>query len=1514
MAGFPYLRLSIFLLFTGLTFSATHVEAQNAKWDTWGLSAIWDPVDRLDWEYNWGEYSSVEDVYSQAYSWCIQSADYVTPGTDCEPHPGFEDQYEYYDTGAAASSYWYVAINVYRNGGNHGVIKARWYPYHTDPSDCPTGQVIDFNGVNCIDPEYHAEPPPPPLVCSDSNPCNPADGSKRQIEIDYYPTVPVGISFARYYSSLGPYKSDKNMAAGWRHTYSRSLDDAPDIVPTIRAASPATQSASYSSASDACTQGWDDIKTATFSGDLSGATPTFIGGNSCVLEIGGNVVGYIPIRNRRGSFSGFTAPSTEKTLVRQDGSYIVFKQIAGNWEAPLNSAVSLVQSGSDWIYTDENDVQEKYDSSGRLRTITQRNGQVTTLTYSTSNPDLLTRVTGPFGHKIKFTYTGDRLTRAETPVGNFNYGYSASTPARNLTTVGTPGYKQIKYHYEDDDYPYHLTGITDQNNDRFATWSYDDEGRAISSEHAGSELVQYAYNTDGSTTETTAGGASRTYSFATAQGTSKLSMVTGDVCATCPGGLVADRTYDANGFPDETIDWELNTTQTVRNAEGLVTSLIEAKGSTEERTTTTTWHSTYRIPTQVVRPNHTIDYTHDAKGNVLTKTIASGAQSRTWTMTYNSKGQVLTINGPRTDVSDVTTFTYYGGLLHTVTNALGHKTTFEKFAFDAAGRPTYIYPANGGNIYLQYDWHGNVKSMAHTPTSGTKRTTTMTYDDIGQLKTLTTPDGMVLTYTYNAAHHLTRITDNLGNYIDYDHDAMGNVKDEDTYDPSNNLKRAVDYAYDVVERLDTITHGGHLTDLSFSVMGNLTSTNDPELATTSHSYDALNRLEQTIDALTGTIDYAYDDHDNLTSVTAANGANTAYEYDDLDNLTKEISPDRGTTTYTYDEAGNVKTKTDARGKVTTYTYDALNRLTLETLDGGATIAYEYDVGTNAKGHLTKITDASGTTEWTYNNFGEVTQKVQTIGTVALTTGYGYDTAGRLSTITYPSGKVVTYGYNTYLPVSVDVDGTTILSGATYDPFGPATGWTWGNSSSASRSFDLRGLPTSIDFAGDTQTLGYDNAGQVTSQVDSVLDLTYDYDLLGRLTNFDDNSGGGSLPASQVMSYDANGNRASLTENSILYSYSIQSNSNRLLSTAGPTAKTYTYDLAGNVINDAVHSYEYDDRGRLVTVDTGTTASYTHNGQGQRVKKDNGTVTLFAYDKMGGLLGEYDSLGVATQETVWFDGAPVAVLEGNNRYYVHSDHLGTPRVISEGNTIIWRWDSEGFGSIVPDEDPDGDMNAFTYNMRFAGQYFDSETNLYYNYFRTFDPSTGRYLESDPIGLTGGANTYSYVGSAPMNYVDPFGLDRLPPSYILDNPDYYHGPRGDFYDTTGRPRPEPRGGKTDFYVEIGGCMFGICPESRLGPDGSTAPEILAAPELVGGGFSFCMEVIAPESESCETDRNDSILDYIDETSFGMGRRLGLTLSPTKMCVNLGLGLGSPISPAGSLGEPPVFDPNQPLPDIP
>lgn len=153
--------------------------------------------------------------------------------------------------------------------------------------------------------------------------------------------------------------------------------------------------------------------------------------------------------------------------------------------------------------------------------------------------------------------------------------------------------------------------------------------------------------------------------------------------------------------------------------------------------------------------------------------------------------------------------------------------------------------------------------------------------------------------------------------------------------------------------------------------------------------------------------------------------------------------------------------------------------------------------------------------------------------------------------------------------------------------------------------------------------------------------------------------------------------------------------------------------------------------------------------------------LFFYDEAGHIIGEYTGTGALIQETVWMGDTPVATLRPNGSgvdvFYIHTDHLNTPRKITQpsGNQLRWRWDPDAFGVGAPNENPQS-LGTFVYNYRFPGQYYDVESTNFFNYSRYYAPWAGIYLQSDPIGLHGGINTYAYVENDPLDNVDPLGL--------------------------------------------------------------------------------------------------------------------------------------------------------------
>jgi RHS repeat-associated protein len=207
---------------------------------------------------------------------------------------------------------------------------------------------------------------------------------------------------------------------------------------------------------------------------------------------------------------------------------------------------------------------------------------------------------------------------------------------------------------------------------------------------------------------------------------------------------------------------------------------------------------------------------------------------------------------------------------------------------------------------------------------------------------------------------------------------------------------------------------------------------------------------------------------------------------------------------------------------------------------------------------------------------------------------------------------------------------------------------------------------------------------------------------------------------------------------------------------------YAYDAAGHTLGYGTLSFAYNNRGRMESTSASST-DYLYNALGQMIEK-SGTLgtTTFMQDEAGHLIGEYDGSGNLIEETIWLGDIPVATLQPNgsggvNIYYIHTDHLNAPRKVQQPGTdaLVWRWDTDPFGTAAPNENPAG-LGTFPYNLRFPGQYYMAETGLNYNRNRDYDPLTGKYVESDPIGLKGGLNTYIYARGNPVSRTDQTGL--------------------------------------------------------------------------------------------------------------------------------------------------------------
>ncbi len=561
--------------------------------------------------------------------------------------------------------------------------------------------------------------------------------------------------------------------------------------------------------------------------------------------------------------------------------------------------------------------------------------------------------------------------------------------------------------------------------------------------------------------------------------------------------------------------------------------------------------------------------------------------------------------------------------------------------------------------------------------------------------------------------------------------------------------------------------------------------------------------------------YRYDPLDRIVRITDPKGLHTDYRYNGFGDLLEQRSPDSGTTTFGHDPAGNVIAQTDANGKVTAYRFDALNRLRM--VDYAAAVPDEtfgWDIALGdcpageqfAAGRLGRIVDGSGSTSYCWNRFGDLTRMVQRTGGRTFTVRWVYQADGRLQRLIYPGGIEVDYRYDAQgriaeIGVNSGSGRQVLLTGATYHPFGEVSGWTYGNGLALRRTIDADGLPVAVEdgpLNGDSVGLalgyGFDAAGNLTrlrsgrTGAPGTRTQTYEYDGQNRLTAVLD----GELLLDEYR-YDRSGNRTQVGEwmqvgndggspgnlgpplyDFVTRTYAYPADSHRLQQIGGDLRE---HDPAGNLTQwgdptapggpRGILAYNEGNRlasfSRLPGV---IAASYDYNALGQRVRKrvDGGLDTFTVYTPDGRWLGDFNASGGAEQLAIWLGDLPVGLITGNGSQarlsYVQADALGTPRAVidPQRNVAVWRWDAlgEAFGRDDAQTDPDGDGVHFHLDMRFPGQRFDAETGFHYNDHRDYDPATGRYIQSDPIGLAGGMTTYGYANGSPGVYSDPEGL--------------------------------------------------------------------------------------------------------------------------------------------------------------
>lgn len=389
------------------------------------------------------------------------------------------------------------------------------------------------------------------------NPIIVATGNKFQTETDYQSQTPFGLNFVRFYNSSSN-AVDKGIGNKWRHGFNRSLKLVDD----------------------------------------------------------------------------------QAQVARSTGQTFLFNLTDGDWVGDVDIPDTLIESTDEagvrtgWQYQDSNDTIEVFNTTGQLLSATNRAGQSKTFSYDVTaidggddNSDTLDKVVGFGGEEMSFSYdSSNRIVSMTDPEGNtYSYSYDAAGNLEKVTYPDNTPSDSLDnptrtYHYENTSFPSHLTGLTDETGSR-VTWSFDSEGRAISSElDGGVDKSTLDFSVADQVTVTNPLGKDTTYHFETLHGVKKVTQVEGHATASCAGAN-QNYTYDANGYIESKTDWKGNVTTYVHNARGLETSRTEASGTDEARTITTDWHDDYRLPIKITSPGQVTDFVYDDKGRLLSQAV-----------------------------------------------------------------------------------------------------------------------------------------------------------------------------------------------------------------------------------------------------------------------------------------------------------------------------------------------------------------------------------------------------------------------------------------------------------------------------------------------------------------------------------------------------------------------------------------------------------------------------------------------------------------------------------------------------------------------------------------------------------------------------------------------------------------------------------------------------------------------------------------------------------------------------
>ncbi len=1055
-----------------------------------------------------------------------------------------------------------------------------------------------------------------------------------------------------------------------------------------------------------------------------------------------------------------SASVTSAYVLRPDGKTYAFDRSGSDWIGD-SDVPDLLQSTRDstgavvsWVYARQDGTLETYDASGKLTAITRRDGQAQVLNYDTAGH--LLSVTDPQGRSIAFTWNDhNRIVAVVGPNGATNQlAYDASDNLASITFADSHVWTFI---YGENDSrtnfagPNSMTGQIDEAGNRIDSTTYISGILTVRSNVSAVGTGSFYFaglpgQQNSNSYQITDGlgakeSASLTYFF----GVPKPMTVT----RTCDGCTTQTNTYtyDANGRIASKVDGNNNLTNTIYDAQGLLLSKVEAKGTPNERTTSTTWNTALRVPlTRTVKDNasKTISkeaWAYNSAGQPTAQCLIDTAAAPSYTcaaagtapagvrrtvMSYCTSvntttcpliGLLLKSDGPRTDVTDTVSYAWYpttdesgcttaGGACHhlgdlkSTTDGAGLVTTY--VSYDKMGRVTRVKDPNGVLTDFSYTPRGwlaskTVRASASGTASSLDAVTTVSYDPTGTVHSVRDADGVTTTYTYDVAHRLTDLTDGTGARVHYTLDVAGHRTAEQVLTPTGTVVRSLGRTFNALGQLTALTDGLNRTVFnagladSYDANGNLVHSQDGLSVQQKQVYDGLNRLVSTLRDYQGANNatansqsvVSYDALDRVTGFSDSDGLNTTYDIDALGNATGLHSPDTGTTTHGFDISGNPISSADAANVSTASTFDALGRLTAIT-----------------------YADATLNTAYKFDEADSVTGCTGSAG------------KGRLTRVVEGNGGLV-YCY--------DRRGNVVKKQQTVGTATTTTSYTWtlGNRLKSVTTANGTMITYTRDAVGRIATVTATPSGGMATAVASGVT----YRPFGPVASYKLGNG-----QTVTRSFDATGQLTDIasTAFSLHLARDAMGNVTGLGDTPGFTAPTETYG--------------YDALYRLTGVNAGdgsAVEAYTYNKTGDRLSKvAPGTLTgTYAYKS-----GTHQLIGIgATTREVDARGNTTANVLASGTYGLGYNQRNRLTIVQNNGATVGSYVLNAFGQRVQ-KTTGGISTRFDYD---EGSSLLSESN---------GTTTRDYVWMDglPVGLvdrTGGASTVTFV------HADGLGSPRV-----------------------------------------------------------------------------------------------------------------------------------------------------------